>query len=398
MDDKTAVNPAAAAAEELYKTVMSRSQDEKGGFTVVFTQQELFDIAPDTVADKKDLLPLIKYLTSQHLFRTLKTADRGLGWSVRPREAAKAIKALDKDERMVYEVIEASHTTGIWLKSIKNKLNGIAQPVVAKITKTLENQRLIKPVKSIKAPAQRVFMLFHLVPGEDVTGNSFFDGGDLDESFRDELLNLIVFWVRSQSWAEGGKKRHRTKSTNKKELTSRDDAIMIDDVTHDSAPTGQKRKRTATDIEDLSVKPRHHYQRVHKFDPDTDFAQLTFRAGTESYPTVDGIHMFLTSSDAIKPTKSVSLTVQEVQGCLDVLVWDDKLEKVWNTEDGSWGYRTRRGVTFKQPNQAFDLEEDGVGTGLTQTPCGRCPVFDVCREGGPVNPQTCVYFDSWLQV
>lgn len=395
MADKTPVNPAAAAAEELYKTVMSQSQDEKGGFTVVFTQQELFEIAPESVTDKKDMLPLIKYLTGQHLFRTLKTADRGLGWSVRPREAAKAIKALDKDERMVYEVIEASHTTGIWLKSIKNKLNGIAQPVVAKITKTLESQRLIKPVKSIKAPAQRVFMLFHLVPSEDVTGNSFFDAGDLDESFRDELLNLIVFWVRSQSWAEGERKRHRRKSSNKKEIVPREDAIVIEEPANEVAVTGQKRKRPATDIEELSVKPR--YQRSHKFDPETDFAQLTYRAGTESYPTAEKIHIFLTSSDAIKATKSASLTVQEVQGCLDVLVWDDKLEKVWNVEDGNWGYRTRRGVTFRQPGQTFDIEENAVGTGLTQAPCGRCPVFDVCRDGGPVNPQTCVYFDAWLQ-
>lgn len=395
MADKTPVNPAAAAAEELYKTVMSQSQDEKGGFTVVFTQQELFEIAPESVTDKKDMLPLIKYLTGQHLFRTLKTADRGLGWSVRPREAAKAIKALDKDERMVYEVIEASHTTGIWLKSIKNKLNGIAQPVVAKITKTLESQRLIKPVKSIKAPAQRVFMLFHLVPSEDVTGNSFFDAGDLDESFRDELLNLIVFWVRSQSWAEGERKRHRRKSSNKKEIMPREDAIVIEEPANEIAVTGQKRKRPATDIEELSLKPR--YQRSHKFDPETDFAQLTYRAGTESYPTAEKIHIFLTSSDAIKATKSASLTVQEVQGCLDVLVWDDKLEKVWNVEDGNWGYRTRRGVTFRQPGQTFDIEEDAVGTGLTQAPCGRCPVFDVCRDGGPVNPQTCVYFDAWLQ-
>lgn len=395
MADKTPVNPAAAAAEELYKTVMSQSQDEKGGFTVVFTQQELFEIAPESVTDKKDMLPLIKYLTGQHLFRTLKTADRGLGWSVRPREAAKAIKALDKDERMVYEVIEASHTTGIWLKSIKNKLNGIAQPVVAKITKTLESQRLIKPVKSIKAPAQRVFMLFHLVPSEDVTGNSFFDAGDLDESFRDELLNLIVFWVRSQSWAEGERKRHRRKSSNKKEIVPREDAIVVEEPANEIAVTGQKRKRPATDIEELSVKPR--YQRSHKFDPETDFAQLTYRAGTESYPTAEKIHIFLTSSDAIKATKSASLTVQEVQGCLDVLVWDDKLEKVWNVEDGNWGYRTRRGVTFRQPGQTFDIEENAVGTGLTQAPCGRCPVFDVCRDGGPVNPQTCVYFDAWLQ-
>ncbi|KAF2216716.1 hypothetical protein CERZMDRAFT_32225 [Cercospora zeae-maydis SCOH1-5] len=309
---------------------MSKSKDDKGGFTLTFTQEQLLEIAPPSVAEKADLLPIIKYLTGQSLFRTLKS-DKGLGWSVRPREAAKAIKALDKDEKMIYEIIEASHTAGIWIKQIKAKMGGLAQPLVTKFMKNLESQRLIKTVKSVKAPAQRVYMLYHLVPSEDVTGNSFFDAGDLDESFRDELLNLPP-----------------------------------------------------------------QYQRTHNFDPETDFTQLAHRAGVHHYPTAEDVHQFIISSDAIKATKSASLTVQEVQACLDVLIWDDKLEKLWNSDTGSWGYRTKRGVTFRQPGQAFDIEEQAEGTGLTQAPCGRCPVFDVCNQGGPINPQTCVYFDRWL--
>ena len=34
--------------------------------------------------------------------------------------------------------------------------------------------------------------------------------------------------------------------------------------------------------------------------------------------------------------------------------------------------------------------------GLAQAPCGRCPVFDFCKSGGPVNPQECVYYGDWL--
>ncbi|PPJ51385.1 hypothetical protein CBER1_08403 [Cercospora berteroae] len=389
-DKKDERSPVAIASDELYKTVVENSKDEKGGFTLTFSQEQLLEIAPASVTEKKDLLPIIKYLTGQHLFRTLKT-DKGLGWSIRPREAAKAIKALDKDEKMIYEIIEASHTTGIWTKQIKAKMGGLAQPIVAKHIKNLESARLIKTVKSVKAPAQRVYMLFHLVPSEDVTGNSFFDAGDLDESFRDELLNLIIFWIKANSWAEAEKKRHR-KDKSKKDAASKEDAIMIDDG---NEGTGQKRKRPANDIEDLSVKPRH-YQRTHTFDPETDFTQLAHRAGVHHYPTAEDIHQFIISSDAIKATKSASLTVQEVQGCLDVLIWDDKLEKLWNSDDGNWGYRTKRGVTFRQPGQAFDIEEQAEGTGLTQAPCGRCPVFDVCKEGGPINPQTCVYFNRWL--
>ncbi|GJE98809.1 RNA polymerase Rpc34 subunit-domain-containing protein [Phanerochaete sordida] len=34
--------------------------------------------------------------------------------------------------------------------------------------------------------------------------------------------------------------------------------------------------------------------------------------------------------------------------------------------------------------------------GVAQAPCGRCPVFDFCTAGGPVNPQECVYYADWL--
>lgn len=35
-------------------------------------------------------------------------------------------------------------------------------------------------------------------------------------------------------------------------------------------------------------------------------------------------------------------------------------------------------------------------TPLTSLPCGRCPVMDQCREGGPISPATCEYFKEWL--
>ncbi|KDQ54551.1 hypothetical protein JAAARDRAFT_38229 [Jaapia argillacea MUCL 33604] len=34
--------------------------------------------------------------------------------------------------------------------------------------------------------------------------------------------------------------------------------------------------------------------------------------------------------------------------------------------------------------------------GLNEAPCGRCPTFEFCKDGGPVNPSECVYYDRWL--
>ena len=38
-----------------------------------------------------------------------------------------------------------------------------------------------------------------------------------------------------------------------------------------------------------------------------------------------------------------------------------------------------------------------ASTAFTSIPCGMCPVFNECKEGGAVSPQTCVYFEKWLE-
>ncbi|KAG2134084.1 RNA polymerase Rpc34 subunit-domain-containing protein [Suillus clintonianus] len=42
------------------------------------------------------------------------------------------------------------------------------------------------------------------------------------------------------------------------------------------------------------------------------------------------------------------------------------------------------------------IRQERVALGWSQAPCGRCPVFDFCREKGPTNPQECVYYEEWL--
>ncbi|BEI81114.1 hypothetical protein CcaverHIS002_0202740 [Cutaneotrichosporon cavernicola] len=37
-----------------------------------------------------------------------------------------------------------------------------------------------------------------------------------------------------------------------------------------------------------------------------------------------------------------------------------------------------------------------IALGQTQAPCGTCPQFNFCEEGGPVNADSCSYFTDWL--
>lgn len=38
-----------------------------------------------------------------------------------------------------------------------------------------------------------------------------------------------------------------------------------------------------------------------------------------------------------------------------------------------------------------------TSTPFTSIPCGVCPVIDQCSEGGQISPQTCVYYQKWLE-
>lgn len=43
------------------------------------------------------------------------------------------------------------------------------------------------------------------------------------------------------------------------------------------------------------------------------------------------------------------------------------------------------------------IRQERVALGWSQAPCGKCPVFDFCKDKGPVNPEECTYFEGWLR-
>lgn len=273
---------------------------------------------------------------------------------------------------MVYNQIENSGTNGTWTKTIKARTN-IHQTAITKAMKTLEAKQLVKPVKSIKNPAQKIYMLKHLSPNEDVSGGTWFHEGELDVELIGAVADTAVKHIQRQSWKTVWLKRERSISPG----------VLLDD---DSG--NKKRKRTNGDIEG-----KHPKSRRAKVGEET---QISYPAGYRGYPTVQGIHHYIMESGIIK---NVSLTEDDLQNLLDVLVYDDRIEKVGD------GYRTIRGVygateamkNMQQHRAGVEAFEDAEGNGLSQAPCGRCPVFDLCEDGGPVNARNCEYFQTWLR-
>lgn len=44
------------------------------------------------------------------------------------------------------------------------------------------------------------------------------------------------------------------------------------------------------------------------------------------------------------------------------------------------------------------MQQGGADTvAFTSVPCGVCPVFDQCCDGGLISPATCEYYNKWLE-
>jgi DNA-directed RNA polymerase III subunit RPC6 len=99
---------------------------------------------------------------------------------------------------------------------------------------------------------------------------------------------------------------------------------------------------------------------------------------------LDDCTLFVENSNVF----SQILTANDIQTLLDIMCYDDRIERVLAGSEG---------FVYKSLRKSL-LDEDERTSVLTEAPCGRCPVFDLCEEGGPVGPSNCEYFTEWLSM
>ena len=96
-------------------------------------------------------------------------------------------KGFEKEEKLVYQVIEDSSNKGIWIRDIRFKSN-LPHKQISKILKTLESKKLIKSVKSVSAARKKVYMLYDIVPDESLTGGAWYSN---DQEFETEFVDIL---------------------------------------------------------------------------------------------------------------------------------------------------------------------------------------------------------------
>lgn len=289
---------------------------------------------------------------------------------------------------MVYELIDEAGADGIWSRTLKGRLK-MHESVLKQAIKHLESKGYITDMKSVEHPNKKMYIKANLRPSDRATGGPWYTDSNLDEAFIIGLERIIFNFVKMKSTyiRETATKQPRKGAAGKKRA-----ATEISDDNSNNNPSSAPRVSTTP-----APAPAAPHQASRK-----PPSYLPFPAGYAYYPTAHEIAQFISRSGV---TNNTTLSEDDVQQLVDILVYDGLVEPI--VVGRRKGYRTTR-VTRQGPDRGETGDqaiEDGgerrlgpppSSNGFVEAPCGRCPVFELCEEGGPVNPSTCVYFQRWL--
>jgi len=314
--------------------------------------------------------------------------------------------------QLVYGIIDEAGADGIWNRTIKNRLN-MHENTVKNCIKILESKGHITALKNVEHPNKKMYIKSTLRPSERATGGPWFTDGELDLAFIKHLEMAVFAYIRKHS-------AYDLKEASKRGGGGADSARAAAKVPKKGVIKGVAPGTTTMDSETSLSRGTKRAATEISNDPDNDTNTtaakgtttkpkcredlLPHPAGYKWYPTVTEVAKVIHDTNI----SSTPLSEADVQQLIDVLCFDGFIEPV--KVNGRLGYRVVRPT--KQDNATFEKRRDDyrngigldlpvsgvkpIGNGLTEAPCGRCPVFNLCEEGGPVSPNNCVYFLQWL--
>lgn len=359
----------------------------------LFTQEELISFG--ITENVHTLLAILQSLSNEKLLIPMTRPGGGYAWRYRSVADAEKYKHLNREQAMVYEMIDDAGADGIWSRTLKARL-GMHDSVLKQHLKFLESKAFIKDMKSVEHPNKKMYIKASLRPSDKATGGPWYTDSNLDEAFISELLKVVFDYITKES-------TYRSVHVGRKEKQPKKGIIK-----GDPAAAAKGKKRTAEDISTDDPPPAKEKSTTRHHREPKRTQLLPLPAGYNNYPTVRQIAELISTSGI---TNNTTLTIADVQQLVDVLVYDGLVEpiRVGKTK----GYRTVRPARVDPTPltalmrdhsmdedmlelQATDMGAEPMRNGLTEAPCGRCPVFELCEEGGSVSPSNCVYFQRWL--
>ncbi|PHH68484.1 hypothetical protein CDD80_7488 [Ophiocordyceps camponoti-rufipedis] len=359
---------------------------EAGPDNDLFSQDDLLrlDVIPN-----RDLLLLarvVQSLSDDKLFITMREASGQVLWKWRDAQEAHKYKQCSTDEQvMVYSLIDDSGGDGIWSQTLLRRLN-MHDSVLKNAIKQLQAKGLVAPFKNVEHPNKKMYIKASIRPSDRATGGPWYTDQNLDEAFIEDLQRVVFDFIKRQS---GYLSTHALKAPRKGVVKGgvdqRGKKRPAAEISSSNGPSSKTPRREAT--------------------------LLPLPAGYTGYLTVRDIARQLSTNGI---TTNTILSEEDVKKLVDVLVWDNLVEPVKMA--GKLGYRVVGIARQSAESWAGDPSSSSAAAAaaaaaastssdsgprprvspLNEAPCGRCPVFDLCEDGGPVGPGNCEYFKRWL--
>lgn len=299
------------------------------------------------VNKKSIYMDLLQELINHKFIKLSKTGDE-LKFQAVAEEEAKKVLSMSDDEAMIYSYIENSGREGIWTKTIKAKTN-LHQHIVQKCLKSLENNRYIKSIKSVKHPTRKIYMLYNLQPSIDVTGGPWFTDSELDTEFIDTLLEVCWRFIVS-----------KTIYLRNSEIEENNDN---------------------NDYENINFLQTSHHNHHRGVD-------------------LDQIVDYINNSNIT----SVELGINDIRSLCDVLIYDDRIEEIGGNQENSGIFRATWQSIIDKGNTIFENNYQNISQ-LVNNEClnylkSNQSNFSIFHYKSTIqdlqDSEDLVYLDSWM--
>ncbi|KAI0371340.1 hypothetical protein BV20DRAFT_1035339 [Pilatotrama ljubarskyi] len=381
------------------------------------TPKELESLAPDSNAR----LAAVNFLLGTGLLVVLKGENAQILYRAVTQEELNLKKGLNDEETLVLDRIRAAGDDGIWTKHIKAKTQ-LHQTVVDRCLKSLTQKQLIKTVPDVRHPTRKIYMLASLQPAPELTGGPWYTDKELDTEFIKLLSEVCLKLVQEKTFPKGRPGQHPEirrlypisdtpyvtsqhvlaflqKSRVTETMLTLDHVEMLLDVLvldgkiekipafH--APTWPPNDDTqAEDGEGDVASAGPSLKRKRSVESSDDDRELNKRKHAHGSEGADSAEMQRRRRHRDSDTDNE-----------DDRRGRRRAKHHMSSDTESENQATHRPLTLQSAGGVVyrAIREERIPSiGSGQTPCIRCPTFDFCKSGGPVNPQECVYYDSWL--
>jgi len=193
--------------------------------------------------------------------------QRGTLYKLRDEKDTEKMNELTNEQILVFQVIDASDSSGVWLRDIK-AATSMTQQALSKALKVLESRKLVKTVRSVQQKTKKLYMRYDKQPTREVSGGPWYTDQEFDHEFVGALKKYITqMVVRAQQCSLDEIYNAVKKSGVSTVSLSRDDLkVVVDALCADS------------DLERINLATATEYKKAR---PGVDFAWISEVPGGE---------------------------------------------------------------------------------------------------------------------